>query len=72
MFSPVLASMLVGSRVFVMTSDLPRHFWLAQHRQQVVFGRSPKVAVTERDAEKFWSLGAYSFVAVQYSDVLLV
>ena len=57
---------------FVMTSDLPRHYWLAQHRQQVVFGRSPKVAVTERDAEKFWSLGAYSSMAVQYSEVLRV
>ena len=32
----------------------------------------PKEAVTERDAEKFWSLGAYSPLAVQYSEVLRV
>ena len=72
MFSPNFSVHAGWQQGFVKTSDLPRLHWLAQHRQQVVFGRSPKVAVTERDAEKVWSLGAYSSMAVQYSDVLRV
>ena len=72
MFSPNFSVHAGWQQGFVKTSDLPRLYWLAQHRQQVVFGCSPKVAVTERDAEKFWSLGAYSSMAVQYSDVLRV
>jgi len=72
MFSPNFSVHAGWQQGFVKTSDPPRLYWLAQHRQQVVFGRSPKVAVTERDAEIFWSLGAYSSMAVQYSDVLRV
>ena len=72
MFSSNFSVRAGWQQAFVKTLVVPRLYRLAQHRQQVVFGRSPKVAVTERDAEKFWSLGAYSSMAVQYSDVLRV
>jgi hypothetical protein len=73
MFSPNFSVRAGWQQGFVKTSDLPRLYWLAQHRQQVfLLDARPKVAVTERDAEKFWSLGAYSPMAVQYSEVLRV